>query len=63
MFFFGPYVFADQITAKIRQTTDPMASYVSMVDGWRLTLNKRVDALAAMIADVIPGPDEQPDQN
>lgn len=61
--FFGPYVFANQITAKIPQTTDPMASYVSMVDGWRITLNRRVDALAAMIADVIPGPGEQPDQN
>lgn len=60
---FGPYVFADQITANIPQTTDAMGSYVRMVDGWRLTLNQNSSALGAMIADVTLGPDDQPDQN
>lgn len=60
---FGPYVFADQITASIPQSADAMASYVSMVDGWRLTLNQTAGALGDMIADVTAGPDSQPDQN
>jgi predicted Zn finger-like uncharacterized protein len=60
---FGPYVFADQITTRIPQTADAMASYVSMVDGWRLTLNQTAGALGDMIADVTAGPESQPDQN
>lgn len=60
---FGPYVFADQITASIPQSADAMTSYVSIIDGWRLTLNQTAGALGDMIADVTAGPDSQPDQN
>ena len=60
---FGPYVFADQITTSIPQNTGAMASYVTMVDGWRLTLNQTAGAVGDMIADVTAGPNSQPDQN
>jgi len=42
-----PYVFADQITENLPQTTDMMASYVIMVDQLRLSLNEMISSLTA----------------
>ncbi|MFA8441060.1 zinc-ribbon domain-containing protein [Yoonia sp.] len=42
-----PYVFADQITENLPQTTDMMTSYVIMVDQLRLSLNEMITGLTA----------------
>ncbi len=47
---FAPYVFAEQIIAAFPQMQDSMASYVTMVDEWRLTLNAGVMALGERVA-------------
>lgn len=56
---FGPYVFADNIMANIPQSSDTIAGYVGMIDGWRLMLNQTAGALGDMIADVPAGQDTQ----
>ncbi len=50
---FAPYVFAEQITAAFPQMQDTMATYVTMVDGWRLSLNAGVTALGERVAGLI----------
>ena len=42
-----PYIFADQITENLPQTTDMMTSYVIMVDQLRLSLNEMITGLTA----------------
>ena len=42
-----PYVFADQITENLPQTTGFMASYVTMVDQLRVTLSEMVSGLTS----------------
>ncbi|PJI86442.1 putative Zn finger-like uncharacterized protein [Yoonia maricola] len=42
-----PYIFADQITENLPQTTDIMASYVITVDKLRLALNEMISGLTS----------------
>lgn len=42
-----PYVFADQITENLPQTTEFMASYVMMIDKLRFSLNEMVKGLTS----------------
>ncbi len=42
---FLPYIFADQITENLPQTTDIMSSYVMTVDGLRFSLSEFVNGL------------------
>jgi len=44
---FLPYIFADQITENLPQTTNIMNSYVMTVDGLRLSLSEFVNGLTA----------------
>lgn len=44
---FLPYVFADQITENLPQTTEFMASYVATVDSLRLALDDMISGLTA----------------
>lgn len=56
---FRPYIFADNIMAYIPRSSDTIAGYVGMIDGWRLMLNQTAGALGDMIADVPAGQDTQ----
>lgn len=61
--FLGPYIFADNIMANIPQSSDTIAGYVSMIDGWRLMLNQTAGALGDVIAGVPAGQDNPSGQN
>lgn len=51
-----PYFFADQITENLPQTQGIMESYVATVDQLRLWLNDQVEAVQAMVSEMVaPG--------